>query len=357
MADYLPGDIIVLSLTMLLLSGWAAMASTPRHIYVAPSEYKTFDFDLDRWPPERLRRSMRFTKQEIRLLLGYFDLESIEYRCRLKPSPEFAICLLLCKLSYPRSFFELSDRFGRSPAYLSIVFNDTLEHLRKRYDSMLRFHPSLTYKRVKKYARAVKSMSGLRGSSMIWGFIDGTFRRLARPGRYQHFWYSAYKKSHGMGWLAVTCPDGLIGAFFGPYEGKMNDIAMLQRSGLTEHLRDLFRGRKQYDLFGDKAYVYQDFIICPYRGWKSRRKNRFNTSMSRARIAVEYTFGLTQNLWISNAFKQQLKPGLQPVGDLYRVSILLTNCYTCIRGNQVGNRFRIKPPNIYQYLGGVDSES
>jgi len=357
MDPIIEGEMVLVSLIVLFLTGWAALATTPRHPYITPVEYETIDFDLDEWPPERLRRTMRFTKDEIRQLLTYFDLESIVYRERRNPTPEFAICLLLCKLSHPRPLFELSTRFGRSPSYLSVVLNDVLEHLRNRYTSILQWHPSLTYNRVRRYARAVKRSGNMRGRSVIWGFIDGTFRRLARPEKRQHFWYSAYKKSHGMGWLAITCPDGLIGSFYGPFEGKMNDIVMLQKSGISQRLRDLFYGRRQYDLFGDKAYVHQDFIMCPYRGWTSKRRKRFNTSMSKARVAVEHSFGLTQNLWVSNAFKQQLKSGLQPVGDLYKVSILLTNCYTCLHGNQIGNRFGIRPPTLHQYLSVIEPNS
>ncbi len=170
---------------------------------------------------------MRFTRDEIRLLIRYFDLESIEYRNRIRPIPEFAICLLLCKLSYLRQLHELQQTFGRSSIYLSIVLNDVLEHLRKRYTTILQWHPTLTHNRVRRYARAVKSLGNTPGRSAIWGFINGTFRRLARPKKRQYFWYSAYKKSYGMGWLAITCPDGLIGALGGLYEGKMNDIVML----------------------------------------------------------------------------------------------------------------------------------
>ena len=56
---------------------------------------------------------------------------------------------------------------------------------------------------------------------------------------------------------------------------------------------------------------------------------------------------------MSNAFGQQLEMGLQPVGDLHRVAILLTNGYTCLRGNEDATRFRIRPPTIDQYLDVV----
>ena len=56
---------------------------------------------------------------------------------------------------------------------------------------------------------------------------------------------------------------------------------------------------------------------------------------------------------MSNAFEQQLKMGLQPVGDLYRAAVVLTNGYTGLRGSEDATRFRIRPPTIHQYLDVV----
>lgn len=185
----------------------------------------------------------------------------------------------------------------------------------------------------------------------MWAFVDGTFRKTARSGNEQDFWYSAYKKFHGMAWMAVTCPDGLIGACFGPYEGKIADIKMLQQSGVLERLDQAFKKKSRgYHLFGDKAYIHQRHVMSPYVGWTSKKNQRFNRQMSSARVTVEHGFGRTQNLWISNAFKQQLEMGLQPVGELYRVAVLLTNCYTYFRGNEDAARFQMRPPTIHQYL-------
>lgn len=54
---------------------------------------------------------MRFTREEIRVLISYFNLENIEYRNRLRPSPEFALYLLFYKLSWPRSLYEFTTTF------------------------------------------------------------------------------------------------------------------------------------------------------------------------------------------------------------------------------------------------------
>lgn len=48
--------------------------------------------------------------------------------------------------------------------------------------------------------------------------------------------------------------------------------------------------------------------------------------MSSIYISFEQVFGVTQQKWISNAFKIQMKGGLQPVAAYYLVSVLLTNC-------------------------------
>ena len=153
----------------------------------------------------------------------------------------------------------------------------------------------------------------LRGLSLM-----GLFRGTARPNEKQRFRYSAYSKSHGMTWMVVTCPGGLIGACFGPYEGKIADATMLQNSGITNRLdRTLSNKRRRYYLFGDKAYIHRRDIMSPYVGYVTGRNNRFNKGMSTARDTVELGYGKTQNLCMSNALKQQSKKGLQPVGGLF----------------------------------------
>ena len=68
------------------------------------------------------------------------------------------------------------------------------------------------------------------------------------------------------------------------------------------------------------------------------------------RMSVEHCFGLTQNLWLKNGFELSSKIGESPVACYFRVAVLLLNCYTCLRGNQVGRKFVITPPKLGQYL-------
>ncbi len=295
----------------------------------------------------------RFNKQEIRYLLRFLDLESVAWRTRYRPSPELALCLVLVRMSFPQRLFELTLFFGRSAAYLSTVYTDTIEHLCRRYSKMLRWHPILRYQRLRQYSRAIGRAGEWRGRGTIWGFVDGTFRGTCRPEQEQQAVYSGYKKHHGFKYQAIVCPDGLIGSIMGPYEGKANDHAIVRHSGLERELQQICEGRRQLFLYGDQAYKHLDGIFGPYRGGRalSGPKKAFNKTLSSVRIAVEQAFGQTQNLWTYNAFDIQLRPGLQPVAAYYLVSVLLTNSYTCLHGQSAaGSRFLIRPPTLEEYL-------
>ncbi len=143
------------------------LVNDPRHPYIKVVEYKAFEFDLNSIFPKRLRRMMRFTKEKIRLLVDYFAIDAIEWSNRAKSFFELALCLLLYKLFYLRQLFELAKRFDRSPFYLSRVLNDLLKHLEIRYDDILRWHPTLTYTRLKRYVKAMKKVEKIRGKSTI----------------------------------------------------------------------------------------------------------------------------------------------------------------------------------------------
>jgi hypothetical protein len=72
--------------------------------------------------------------------------------------------------------------------------------------------------------------------------------------------------------------------------------------------------------------------------------------MSQLRISAEHGFGLILQLWKFNSFRYGLQQGISPVAAFYIVSVLLTNIYTCFRGNVVSERFSISPPPHSLYL-------
>lgn len=64
----------------------------------------------------------RFSKQEIRQILPFLNLDSVLWTNQYQPSSELALCLVLTRLSFPQRLFQLSDLFGRSePTYRQFI--------------------------------------------------------------------------------------------------------------------------------------------------------------------------------------------------------------------------------------------
>jgi hypothetical protein len=67
----------------------------------------------------------------------------------------------------------------------------------------------------------------LRVCLTIWGFVDGTIRKIARPHQFQSMVYTSFKKRHGMKFQSVVVPDGLIACLHGPVLARQHDARML----------------------------------------------------------------------------------------------------------------------------------
>ena len=107
-----------------------------------------------------------------------------------------------------------------------------------------------------------------------------------------------------------------------------------------------------YTLYGDAAYPLSPYLQKVYQGAAlTQAQQRFNTKMSKARVAVEWSFGDISNQWGYLAMKKQQKVLLQPVAMYYRVAALLTNLRTIVRyGNEVSQEFSLWPPSLQEYL-------
>ena len=65
----------------------------------------------------------------------------------------------------------------------------------------------------------------------------------------------------------------------------------------------------------------------------------FKKKMSTARKSVEWGFGKVLGLFAFVDYKKYQKLYLQPVGKMYRVAVLITNCHTCMSGSQISDFF------------------
>lgn len=325
--------------------------------YRIPLPYTRFQFNLALWDDAWIKQRTRMTREEIFTILPYLRLEEITWSSRYNPSIEKAFVILLYLLSWPLRLCDIMEQLGCSRSQLSSIFNDICLHLWRTFKQILLWnHHRLTLRELQEYRDAITQHSG---GDRVWGWIDGTIIKIARPSEDQRASYSGYKKAHGFKFQAIMTPDGLISSLFGPVVAKQGDWRLWHQSNIEELILRLFRqnrvSEEQYlFIYGDPAYTGSRVCIGAYRappqGRLTAQQALFNAEMSSDRISVEHGFGNVQNLWMRNAFSHSLRSISSPVDSYYATSVLLANIRTCMTGNLVTQRFELIPPSLEEYF-------
>ena len=76
----------------------------------------------------------------------------------------------------------------------------------------------------------------------------------------------------------------------------------------------------------------------------------FNKGMNACRESVEHVNSMLKSRFAFINFDKKLKLLESPVSSIVLCTILLTNCYTCLEGSQVGEYFDMREPQLEQYL-------
>ena len=87
----------------------------------------------------------------------------------------------------------------------------------------------------------------------------------------------------------------------------------------------------------------------PHRGQHlTPQEQAFNTAISGVRQCVEWEFRKVVRLWAFLDCRKNLKVFLSPVGKVYMVGVILSNCHTCLHG--IGPyRLAISPFTIFRH--------
>ena len=314
-------------------------------------------FDIEKMSNSWCIEYLRFEKDHVIELAELLKIPST-FRYKYRAKPTTALAVLLFRLSYPQRLKQAMEVFHHERGWLSTIFNDVCNYLNNRYEQRQFWDEQrLTSMTLTNYCNAIQAHG--EPSGKIWGFIDGTHKFICRPKKNvadQRYFYSGYKKDHTMVFQGVTTPDGLISSISGPFEGRMSDWGIWVESKLQNKLlAHAFKANgEEIFLYGDGAYTLQRGILGSYRAAPntelSAQQKFFNTSMSRRRICVEWSFGKVSQLWGYTSYKRGMKLGLSPVGTYYRVAIFLTNCHTCYYGSNTSMYFKCAPPTIHDYL-------
>jgi hypothetical protein len=244
---------------------------------------------------------------------------------------ETGLCILLYRLSTPsrwhgdaETFFEY--RMPRLHAIFKTFLSAVYQYCRPFFSNPALYAPCFPL-----YAQLINEKSN-GAVNNVWGFIDGTMRRMCRPCFFQRLFYSGHKNHHGIKFQSVVTPDGLIACFFGPIPASRHNSYMLAESHLLLQLQQLFHHQPPYTLYGDAAYGTSRYC---FGGFPNARpgtpEGNWNREMSRVRESVEWMFNEIVTLWSHIDMKRKMKLFLSPIDEVYTVAaFLLTYTDSCI---------------------------
>jgi hypothetical protein len=328
---------------MMLLIESGAFKLQPRQAQIDRSN--SFDIGLD---PDTARHRYRFTIDQLhRLRIALGLPESFKTIRGDVVSGLEAVALVCRRLCEPSRLFTVANEFGRSVPDSSRIIAATVHKIYTRFQNLLYFNVQLVEKYIDRYCSAVyMARAPLR---TCWAFIDGTKHYISRPSprgnpesvyeNLQRSVYNGHPRRHCLNWQGVTTPDGIIVSMFGPVESRRHDSTMLAESRLLQRLEThpakIFDGKC---IYGDPAFGCSEYVCCPYpMSEPGSSEAAFNSDMSSVREAVEWSFGRLKNLWAFLQFDKKQRVRQSPIGKMWLVAVLLTNCHTCLQpeGNQI----------------------
>ena len=179
-----------------------------------------------------------------------------------------------------KGFFPLPFFFHRPKKEICLLFNSGVHFIFDNFIIHLTEfnHPWLTVPSVVRYCEAVRAKEC--PLPFRWGFIDGTVRKMCRPIRYQRKVFNGHHRVHSLKFQSVVIQNGLIASLFGPMSGRRHDAALLNNSGILDHMVTNMNtpDGQPLTVYGDPAYPLTSRVIRPYRGQNlNEEQQAFNT--------------------------------------------------------------------------------
>ena len=173
-------------------------------------------FNIDQWTDYEFERTFRFEKRDVQELCLLFEIPTkIVTENRYSVGGVEGLLILLHRMNHPVRLMDTAREFGCGESKISEVVHFMLKFLYDRFHKKLFFDEERIPASLMYYSAAVGASSPLK---TVWGFIDGTFRRIARPVRSQRQAYNGHYRAHGIKFQSVVTPDGLISSLWGQLE-------------------------------------------------------------------------------------------------------------------------------------------
>ncbi|CAB4029107.1 Hypothetical predicted protein, partial [Paramuricea clavata] len=168
-------------------------------------------FDIDKMTDDECLAEFRLFRNDIYNLVDILELP-VDRKCYngLKIDNIEGLCIFLKRFAYPCRYVDMVHRFARPEPQLCMISNQVLNIIHERWQNLLTDFDQgwLQPENLETFAAVIHR----KGAALdnCWGFIDGTVRPVARPGRFQRMLYNGHKKVHAIKFQSVATPSGMI---------------------------------------------------------------------------------------------------------------------------------------------------
>jgi hypothetical protein len=174
--------------------------------------------------------------------------------------------------------------------------------------------------------------------------------------RYEIFiqmaFYSGWKKHHGFKFLTAEAPNGMAVFMYGPRSFRINDLDVMNQSGFNDLLAEVQLGEdKQYKSYGDGIFNIDTHCVGKFFVDPTPDQRYINRAMSSMRIANEWDYMCTHNLFpfVKDKFSQKLRRNAF-VTRYYFVATLLRNAHLCLYEGIASSYFSCPCPSLESYF-------
>jgi len=344
---------------------WDQMFDAIHRARLARVPHPSARIDIHMVDDVAFKRKFVFRRDDLpRLVQGLRIPASNRTRERYVFTGSEGLLILLYRLSHMDALSEMEFLFNRSEAAISAIFNWMLSYLVDQWSDLLFFSTRrLTVAKLHELSDYLHFKLGCPVRGII-GFLDGTMREVAKPhpadrdNDIQRSAFSGYKHIHCLKYQCFVTLDGIIAHSYGPIFGRHNDKFLVNESDVASLMcaltqcwpADASDPHDRPRLFADAGYVSGPYIMATFADPSTGSEMHFNRVMSGFRVAVEWGFKDVVQKWklLNNVAIQRVLNS--PIGYMYLVAILLTNCYTCLCGGQTCHYTRVLPPTLEEYL-------
>jgi len=373
-AIFLAPGVLKNNINLIIALTMANTISKRRYIVepVDPVNQANRNRGIESFTEEECWKHLRFKKADLPKLMELLRFPAVIKSHTTTTSGESAFCLMLWRLHYPTTWSLCQSIFGREYSQLSRIFNAAIDFVNANHKKKVVNNIDWYSDRFDLYRdRISRKIANLPGNpnpgtvpfnlSRIFGFIDGTANRIARPDGHnnlQNSFYNKYYRGHFLIWQGVSFPDGMI-VIEGPEPGFKTDTMVWRDCRFRHRLERIMlnreaHGRQRLFLYAEKIYRTNQLIVAAF----SRRQGHLqpwmvieNSIMSRIRVAAEWVFGIIFGKFKYLDFAKGQKLQEVSVPKFYIVATLLSNAHTCMYGGPNHTRyFNCEPPSVEDYF-------